>query len=46
MRAENEELLRTLLEGSWGSRVKEAQIKLINLCLLRDSADGKFGLNT
>ena len=46
MQEENEELLRMLLEGSWGSRVKEAQIKLINLCLLRDSADGKFGLNT
>ena len=46
MQEENGELLRTLLEGCWGSRVKEAQIKLINLCLLRDSADGKFGLNT
>ena len=46
MQAENTKLLRTLLEGSWGSRVKEAQIKLINLCLLRDSADKKFGLNT
>ena len=31
MQAENTKLLRTLLEGSWGSRVKEAQIKLINL---------------
>lgn len=46
MQAENKDLLRTLLEGSWGSRVTEAQLKLINLCLLRDNADGKFGLNT
>ena len=46
MREENAELLRTLREGSWGTRVKEAQTKLISLCLLRGSADGKFGLNT
>ena len=46
MREENAELLRTLLQGSWGSRVKEAQIRLINLGLLRDNADGKYGANT
>ena len=39
-------LLRTLLKGSWGSRVRGAQEKLINLNLLRDSADGKYGANT
>ena len=43
---ENGDLLRTLLKGSWGSRVREVQRKLINLNLLRDSADGKFGTNT
>ena len=46
MQEQNTELLRTLLEGSWGSRVKAAQSKLVSLCLLRDSADGKYGLNT
>ena len=40
MKEENSTLLRTLLKGSWGSRVREAQEKLINLNLLRDSADG------
>ena len=46
MLEENSDLLRTLLKGSWGSRVREAQRKLITLNLLRDSADGKFGANT
>ena len=46
LREENEELLRTLLPGSWGSRVREAQRRLIQLCLLRDSADGIYGANT
>ena len=45
-REENASLLRTLLKGSRGTRVKEAQQKLINLNLLRDSADGKYGANT
>ena len=46
MREEYGDLLRTLLRGSWGSRVKAAQTKLIGLNLLRDSADGNFGANT
>lgn len=46
MKAENGELLRTLLRGSWGSRVQAAQRKLIGLNLLQDSADGKYGANT
>ena len=46
MREENGELLRTLLKGSHGLRVREAQRKLIRLNLLRDSADGTFGANT
>ncbi len=46
MQEENSGLLRTLLRGSWGSRVKEAQRKLIELNLLQDSADGKYGANT
>ncbi len=46
MREENSELLRTLLKGSRGSRVREAQRKLIGLNLLKDSADGKYGANT
>ncbi len=46
MREENGELLRTLLRGSWGTRVREAQRRLIGLNLLRDSADGKYGANT
>ena len=46
LREENEDLLRTLLRGSWGSRVREAQQRLIGLNLLRDSADGKYGANT
>lgn len=46
MREENEVLLRTLLRGSWGSRVTEAQYRLIQLNLLRDNADGAYGSNT
>lgn len=46
MQEENSTLLQTLLRGSWGSRVKEAQRKLIELNLLQDSADGKYGVNT
>ena len=46
MRDENEELLKTLFRGSWGSRVLEAQRRLIGLNLLLDSADGFFGANT
>ena len=46
MRDENENLLRTLLKGSWGSRVREAQRKLIQLNLLRDRMDGQYGVNT
>ena len=46
MQEENSKLLQTLLRGSWGYRVKEAQRKLIELNLLQDSADGKFGANT
>ena len=46
LQEENDDLLRTLLVGSWGSRVREAQRKLISLNLMRDSADGKFGANT
>ena len=42
----NSDLLRTLIRGSRGSRVREAQKKLISLNLLRDSADGLFGVNT
>ncbi len=43
---ENEDLLRTLLKGSWGTRVREAQRKLIQLNLLRDRIDGQYGVNT
>lgn len=46
MKEENGDLLRTLLRGSWGSRVQAAQRKLIGLNLLQDSADGKYGANT
>ena len=41
LQEENSKLLRTLLKGSWGTRVREAQQKLIGLNLLQDSADGK-----
>ena len=43
---ENGELLQTLLKGSWGTRVRDAQEKLIGLNLLRSGADGKYGSNT
>ena len=46
MQEENSGLLRTLLRGSWGTRVQEAQRKLVGLNLLRDTADGKYGANT
>lgn len=42
----NAEILRTLLKGSWGTRVRKAQNRLLGLNLLRDSADGTFGANT
>ena len=43
---ENGDLLRTLQKGSWGSRVREAQQKLVHLNLLNDSADGSYGEST
>ena len=46
MNEENTALLQTLVRGSWGSRVKEAQQKLIGLNILRSSADGQYGTNT
>ena len=46
LQEENSDLLCTLLRGSVGTRVKEAQQKLIGLNLLQDSADGKYGANT
>ena len=46
MREENGRMLQTLLAGSWGTRVREAQKRLIGLNLLRGSADGKYGANT
>ncbi len=46
MDEKNDGLLRTLMKGSRGGRVQEAQRKLIGLNLLRDSADGVFGANT
>ena len=46
MLEENRNLLQTLIRGSWGSRVTEAQKKLISLNLLWDSADGSYGANT
>ena len=46
LQEENSELLRTLLRGSRGTRVREAQQKLIGLNLLQDSADGIYGANT
>ena len=41
-----ETLLRTLLRGSWGTRVRSAQRRLIDLNLLDDSADGRYGAKT
>ena len=46
LQEENSDILRTLQRGSWGSRVREAQQKLVQLNLLRDSADGRYGANT
>jgi len=46
LQEENSDILRTLQKGSWGSRVREAQQKLVQLNLLRDSADGRYGANT
>ncbi len=46
MDEKNDALLRTLLMNSRGSRVREAQQKLIGLNLLQDSADGVYGANT
>ena len=46
MKEENTALLKTLVKGSWGSRVKEAQQSLIGLNLLKDKADGQYGGNT
>ena len=43
---QQETLLRTLLRGSWGARVKAAQQRLASLNLLRDAADGHYGANT
>ena len=45
-REENSVLLQTLLRGSWGDRVQTAQNRLIELNLLRDSADGVYGSST
>ena len=45
-REENSVLLQTLLRGSWGSRVRAAQNRLIQLNLLWDLADGTYGANT
>ena len=46
MQEENEDLLRTLLRGSRGSRVQQAQSRLVSLNLLQDRADGVYGANT
>ena len=46
MKEENTELLQMLVKGSWGSRVKEVQQKLIGLNLMRSHADGQYGTNT
>ena len=46
MKEENSGLLQMLVKGSWGSRVKEVQQKLIGLNLLRSSADGQYGTGT
>ncbi len=46
MTEENEALLRTLLRGSWGTRVRTAQERLRELNILQDRADGNFGANT
>lgn len=46
LQEQNSGLLRTLQQGSWGSRVKEVQQQLIGLNLLKDKADGQYGGNT
>lgn len=46
MKEENSGLLQMLVKGSWGSRVKEVQQKLIGLNLLRSHADGQYGTGT
>ena len=46
LREETGDLLRTLLKGSWGTRVREAQNRLLGMNLLQDHADGTFGANT
>ncbi len=43
---EYDDLLRTLLNGSWGSRVLEAQKRLVGLGFLQSRADGMFGDGT
>ncbi len=43
---ENEELLRTMLVGSWGARVRDVQKRLAEYGFLADRADGQFGQNT
>ena len=46
LQEENNGILRTLMKGSWGSRVKEVQRTLTGLNLLQGSADGKYGPDT
>ena len=46
LQEDNSDILRTLQKGSWGSRVREAQQKLVQLNLLRDSVDGRYGADT
>ncbi len=46
LEAENSGLLRTLVKGSWGSRVKKAQRALAGLNLLQGRTDGKYGPDT
>ncbi len=43
---ENEALLRTLLVGSWGARVRDVQKRLAEYGFLADQADGQYGRNT
>ncbi len=46
MGGEYDDLLQTLLNGSWGTRVLEAQNRLVGLGFLRSRADGIFGADT
>ncbi len=46
MEGTEDDLLQTLLNGSWGSRVTEAQRCLGALGFLLDLPDGQFGSNT